>query len=70
MEALWNNFNEIAEGFGVSLDEFIKICDVPGWGVTEKEATNFFKALDTDEVRPAVLTLSHCHSISSWFACL
>lgn len=48
MEALWNNFNEIAEGFGLNQGEFQRICDVKGLQVTPEDAAKMFAAFDTD----------------------
>lgn len=51
METMWNNFNEIAEGFGLNVNEFIKIVDIEGLKATAQDARAVFQAFDTDSVR-------------------
>ena len=55
METMWNNFNEIAEGFGLNVNEFVKICDIEGLRATAQDARAVFQAFDTDQVRFAVV---------------
>lgn len=47
---MWNNFNEIAEGFGLNVNEFVKIVDIEGLKATAQDARAVFKAFDTDSV--------------------
>ena len=54
---LWDAFNDIAEGFGLSIEEFqeiIKSALMEHLGVTERilnsETDKVFRALDDDEV--------------------
>lgn len=49
MEAAWNNFNEVAEGFGLNQEEFRRVLDVPGFRATRADADKVFEAFDTDE---------------------
>lgn len=48
---MWNNFNEIAEGFGLNVGEFQKIVDIEGLKATAADARAVFKCFDTDNVR-------------------
>lgn len=60
MDALWDAFNDVAEGFGLSPDEFKAICvraalaDVLNISTEqlERRALSIFRAFDTDSVRP------------------
>lgn len=49
MEAAWNNFNEVAEGFGLNQEEFRRVLDVPGFRAARADADRVFEAFDTDE---------------------
>ena len=57
METMWNNFNEIAEGFGLNVGEFQKIVDIEGLKATAADARAVFKCFDTDNVRQTHTTL-------------
>ena len=54
---LWESFNDVAEGFGVNLEEFKEICSVlqAPWGNMRKPALErlcesfFERVLDTDK---------------------
>lgn len=51
MDALWVNFNQVAEGFGLNLAVFQTICgNVDGLRVTGPDCERIFRALDTDKV--------------------
>lgn len=61
IEALWDAFNDVAEGFGLSPDEFRTICVRADLAASlrltqeqlEQRALAIFCAFDTDSVRPA-----------------
>jgi hypothetical protein len=51
MEALWLNFNQVAEGFGLNLAVFQTICgNVEGLRVTTADCERIFRAFDSDKV--------------------
>ena len=52
LEELWLNYNDVAEGFGLTPEEFRKICDCQGLYVTRDEVDRLFRVLDSDKVRP------------------
>lgn len=59
MNALWESFNDVAEGFGLSQDEMAEICralqpslEVHARADMDQLSAALFSALDTDEVRP------------------
>lgn len=57
MEQLWNRFNDIADGFGLSVEEFSRICDIPGFNVQRRQIETLFQKLDTDKVSRLKLRL-------------
>ncbi len=52
LEALWTNFNQVADGFGLNLAVFQTICSgVDGLRVTAEQCQKLFAAFDSDQVR-------------------
>jgi hypothetical protein len=72
LEILWNAFNDIADGFGVTEEEFVEICLElrEAMGVSEQSiqerASTLFKVYDTDQVStPGVLVwLARAHFLN------
>ncbi len=51
LEALWTNFNQVADGFGLNLAVFQTICSgVDGLRVTAEQCQKLFAAFDSDQV--------------------
>ena len=51
LEALWTNFNAVADGFGLNLAVFQTICgSIEGLRVTTEQCQKLFAAFDTDQV--------------------
>jgi hypothetical protein len=52
LEALWTNFNQVADGFGLNLAVFKTICgSIDGLRVTADHCEKLFRAFDTDQVQ-------------------
>jgi hypothetical protein len=57
LEALWTNFNSVADGFGLNLAVFQTICSgVDGLVVTADQCQKLFAAFDSDQVGPRAST--------------
>jgi hypothetical protein len=56
IEAMWDTFNNVADGFGINCQEFQEICSELGTELDipkdrmDALAEEVFKAFDTDEV--------------------
>jgi hypothetical protein len=50
MEEVWHSYNDAAEGFGLSVEDLRKVCDVPSLHVTREEVDRLFRIMDTDHV--------------------
>ena len=52
---LWQAFNDVADGFGISLEEFVEICSIlkDEWSISHssisQKAEAFFYVMDTDK---------------------
>ena len=63
IEAMWDTFNNVADGFGINCQEFQEVCcelgtelDIPKDRM-DALSEEIFKALDTDEV---CLSYAYC----------
>lgn len=75
MNALWESFNDVAEGFGLNQDEMAEICralmpslEVHARADMDQLSIALFSALDTDEVRQKCL-FSICQNGASHGKC-
>jgi hypothetical protein len=72
VNALWESFNDVAEGFGLNQDEMAEICrvlqtslEIHARADMDQLSAALFGALDTDEVRhntlrnPQTILLTH-----------